>query len=526
MDTASYSSVRSTLRQGVLPDAAGVRIEELVNYFDYDYRAPRGDVPFSITAEVGECPWNSEHQLVHVGLGGKHIADQDVPARNLVFLVDVSGSMTAANKLPLVKHSLSVLTRTLRAEDRISIVTYAGQAGTLLPSTSGADKGQIFDALSRLISGGGTNGAAGIEQAYLLAKEGFIEGGVNRVILATDGDFNIGISDHDTLLDLIERKRETGVFLSVLGCGMGRSDHTMEQLADKGNGNYAYIDDMNEARKVLGEEAGATLVTIAKDVKIQVEFDRARVKRYRLIGYENRRLAHRDFDDDTKDAGEIGAGHTVTAIYEVVPKREASSDRWMTLNLRYKEPGGDRSRKLSMPIATEARSLSRTSETFRFSAAVASFGMLLRNSPHKGDATYAQTRDLALGALGEDSMCRRHELAELVAEAGMLAHEPGMKTLKHDCRPGQARDPAPEIEVEPTPVVKPVPVLEPAPKVEPTPEPVAEPVGPVVVDVRITDATEDADDTGALVLDVLRLLPPLLALPLFIMAFWRPRRRR
>jgi Ca-activated chloride channel family protein len=320
VDTASYSNVRRFLREGRLPPADAVRIEELVNYFDYDYPEPQANEPFGIYAEVSDCPWNAEHRLVHLGIQARHIEQQSVPPRNLVFLIDVSGSMQDPNKLPLLKNGLSLLARNLRSQDRISMVVYAGSSGLVLPSTTGAHQNQVLEALSRLEAGGSTNGAAGIELAYAEAQRNFIKGGVNRVILATDGDFNVGPSSEGELVRIIEEKRKSGVFLTVLGFGTGNlQDSRMEQLADKGNGNYAYIDTLDEAQKVLVRESGATLVTVAKDVKLQVEFNPAHVASYRLVGYENRTLAARDFNDDKKDAGEIGAGHTVTALYEIVP---------------------------------------------------------------------------------------------------------------------------------------------------------------------------------------------------------------
>jgi Ca-activated chloride channel homolog len=507
VDTASYSAVRQTLLQGQLPQADAVRIEELVNYFDYDYAPPTGDVPFSVTAEVGECPWNPEHELVHVGLQGKVIAPADLPPRNLVFLVDVSGSMSQPTKLPLVKQSLLQLTESLRAVDRIALVVYAGAAGVVLPPTPGTDKSTIRTALQRLSAGGSTNGEEGILAAYAQARAAFMKDGVNRVILASDGDFNVGVASHKGLVKLIEKQRKTGIELSVLGYGMGHRDHTMEQLADKGNGNYAYIDGPEEAHKVLVEEAGGTLVTIAKDVKIQVELDPARVLSYRLVGYENRRLAHADFADDTKDAGEIGAGHSVTALYEVVPQPQAvSADApWMTVQLRYKPPKGDESRLLALPVVAEPRALPHTSEDFRFAAAVATYGMLLRGSEQKGNATWASTQALAEGALGDDLSCRRHRFVELVGKAGALAGDEGATGSAPACTIGRGGVVEPEVQPEPVVHDSPRPAIERTFVLEPVPT--------------------TLDDVGAWVLEVLRLLPPLLALPLFVMALRRPRRR-
>ncbi|MCX4241334.1 vWA domain-containing protein [Paraliomyxa miuraensis] len=518
VDTASYSAMRRALQSGRLPEPDAVRVEEFINYFDYDYAAPAGDVPFSVTAEVGECPWNPEHKLVHVGLQGKQIATEELPPRNLVFLVDVSGSMDVHDKLPLVKRSLSQLTEGLRAQDRISLVVYAGAAGVVLPPTSGAEKGAILGALEQLESGGSTNGGAGIELAYAQARDAFMEDGVNRVILASDGDFNVGVSSHDELVKMIERQRRSGIELSVLGYGMGHRDHTMEQLADKGNGNYAYIDGPEEAHKVLVEQAGGTLVTIAKDVKIQVELDPARVLSYRLVGYENRRLAHRDFADDTKDAGEIGAGHGVTAIYEVVPREGVEGPgHWMDLNLRYKQPKGEESSLLTLPVVAEARALSETSEDFRFSAAVASFGMLLRGSEHEGKATWAGVQSLAIESMGDDPSCRRHRFVELVGKAGMLAGDGEVVTEPMRCVVGErvvVEVDEGEVEVErelvPTREVRGVGDFE----------------GGEVEESELEPTPLTTRDVEQWVLEVLRLLPPLLALPLFVMALRRPRRRR
>ena len=516
VDTASYSAMRRELQRGRLPEPESVRIEEFVNYFDYDYAPPAGDVPFSVTAEVGECPWNPEHELVHVGLQGKVIAAEELPPRNLVFLVDVSGSMSSRDKLPLVKQSLVQLTETLRAEDEISLVVYAGAAGVVLPPTSGADKDAIYLALGRLEAGGSTNGGRGLALAYAQARSALMKDGVNRVILASDGDFNVGVSSHAALVRMIERERKSGVELSVLGYGMGHRDHTMEQLADKGNGNYAYIDGPEEAHKVLVEQAGGTLVTIAKDVKIQVELDPARVQSYRLVGYENRRLAHRDFADDTKDAGEIGAGHSVTALYEVVPRPDATGEgQWMTLGLRYKQPKGDESSLVTLPVVAESRALDDTSDDFRFSAAVASFGMLLRGSEHDGEATYASTQQLALGAVGEDRSCRRHQLVSLVGKAAMAAGESAAGVVEVPrCEPGNGR-------IVERPRVE-------RPSVEPSVEPVHHHVEPSEPsEPPLSMELEPVPMTvGEWVLEVLRLLPPLLALPLFVMALRRPRRRR
>jgi Ca-activated chloride channel family protein len=452
VDTASYANVRRFIEDGTLPPADAVRIEEMINYFEYDYRSPAGGDPFSMTAEVGECPWNEAHKLVHVGLQGKAVDNRDVPAQNLVFLFDVSGSMNDPDKLPLLKRGFGLLVDNLRTQDKVSIVVYAGASGVVLEPTSGAHKGDILAALDRLEAGGSTNGGAGIHSAYAMAQKGFVQGGINRVILATDGDFNVGTTTEGDLVKLIEDKRTSGVFLSVLGFGTGNlKDATMEMLADKGNGNYAYIDSLGEARKVLVEEAGGTLVTIAKDVKLQVEWNPAEVASFRLVGYENRVLAHADFNDDTKDAGEIGAGHNVTAIYEIVPagsgkaptkkldelkyqgggslSAAAESGELMTLKVRYKEPEGGASKLLSFSVTDSDTKLSESSRDFRFSAAVAGFGMLLKGSQHKGDASFATVRRLADEARGDDPHGHRAAFVKLIDEASRLesGHGPGRK---------------------------------------------------------------------------------------------------
>ncbi|MBX7083952.1 MAG: VWA domain-containing protein [Nannocystaceae bacterium] len=440
VDTASYSNTRRFLRDGALPPAAAVRIEELVNYFDYDYEAPQGPHPFSVDAEVSACPWQPDHLLVHLGLQGRTLAPGTAPARNLVFLLDVSGSMNEPDKLPLLKHAMGLLAEQLREQDHVSIVVYAGASGVVLEPTN--DRREIVRALRRLEAGGGTNGSAGIEAAYELAARHFQPGAVNRVILATDGDFNIGPSSVGELVDLIEAKRASGVFLTVLGLGRGNlDDATMEALADHGNGNYAYIDSEREAEKVLMREVDATLVTIAKDVKLQVEFNPAEVESYRLIGYENRVLAHQDFNDDAKDAGEIGAGHEVTAMYEIVPRRAgakataqvdaleyqsgrtptaaSASGELMNVKIRYKQPEGDESTMLQVPVRATARAT--PSEDFRFAAAVAEFGLLLRDSKYKGRASWAATIELARGSIGHDRDGDRHEFVRMAQAAGKLA---------------------------------------------------------------------------------------------------------
>ncbi|HYG11736.1 MAG TPA: VWA domain-containing protein [Pyrinomonadaceae bacterium] len=445
VDTASYSNTRRFLREGQLPPKDAVRIEELINYFSYDYPQPAGDAPFSINAEVSACPWNSKHRLVHIGLQGKRIHKEDLPPANLVFLLDVSGSMNSPDKLPLVKSSLRMLAEQLSARDRISIVVYAGSSGLVLPSTPGDRRGEILAALDALEAGGSTNGGEGIQLAYRVATENFIRGGINRVILATDGDFNVGTTSEGELTRLIEEKRRSGVFLSVLGFGTGNvKDATMETLADKGNGNYAYIDELQEARKVLGEQLGATIATIAKDVKIQVEFNPRQAAAYRLIGYENRLLRDQDFNDDTKDAGEIGAGHTVTALYEVVPfgqnfenpgvdalkyqrpaqvSSSASSRELLTIKVRYKDPDASDSKLLSVWVADAGATIESASDNFKFSSAVAGFGMLLRDSKYKGDARYADIARLARAAAGADTQGYRTEFIQLVERAQTLARQ-------------------------------------------------------------------------------------------------------
>jgi len=418
VDTASYANARRFLNQNALPPPGAVRIEEFINYFDYNYAPPDGEDPFAVHVEVASCPWKPEHRLARIGLKGKEIPPGARPPCNLVFLIDVSGSMQPENKLPLLKRAMELLVTQLREDDRVAIAVYAGASGLVLPPTSGDAHRTILEALNNLRSGGSTNGGEGIKLAYNTATESFLKDGVNRVILATDGDFNVGMTDESQLIDLVESKAKTGVFLSVLGFGMGNlKDATLEQLADKGNGNYAYIDDMDEARKVLVKDLLGTLVTIAKDVKIQVEFNPALVQAYRLIGYENRKLAKEDFNDDTKDAGEIGAGHTVTALYELVPPGAplaipgvdplkyqqnqpaltdaASSGELFSLKLRYKKPDQDTSRLLTFPVRDEGAACENASEDFRFAAAAAGFGMLLRNSEYKGALTHQLVLTLA-----------------------------------------------------------------------------------------------------------------------------------
>ena len=445
VDEAAYSNIRRYLNEGGMPPAGAVRIEEMVNYFDYSYPQPVNGDPFTVNTEIAACPWNEQHQLVHIGLQGKAIPLGSLPEANLVFLIDVSGSMDEPNKLPLVKASLKLLTDQLRENDKVAIVVYAGNAGLVLPSTSGFNKIKIKDAIDGLDAGGSTAGGEGIQLAYKIARQNFIKGGNNRVILATDGDFNVGPSSDDELVRMIEEERKSGVFLSVLGFGMGNyKDNKMQQLADKGNGNHSYIDNIKEARKVLVNEFGSTLFTIAKDVKIQVEFNPARVQSYRLIGYENRMLAAEDFNDDLKDAGELGAGHTVTALYEIIPagvhdsfsktvdslkyqsaaKATAAafnSAEIMTIKLRYKKPDEDQSRLIVHPVTDSQAEFVNTSDNFRFSAAVAEFGMLLRSSEFKQASSWQQVVSLARSAKGKDENGYRSEFIQLVLTAGSLA---------------------------------------------------------------------------------------------------------
>ncbi|HEV2706306.1 MAG TPA: VWA domain-containing protein [Pyrinomonadaceae bacterium] len=447
VDTASYSNTRRFINDGQLPPKDAVRVEELINYFSYDYPQPAGTAPFSVTAEVGECPWNREHRLVHIGLQGRRVQTENLPPANLVFLIDVSGSMDEPRKLPLLKSALRMLAEQLTARDRVAVVVYAGTSGLALPSTPGDRRSEILGAINRLEAGGSTNGGEGIQLAYRIAQENFIRGGTNRVVLAIDGDFNVGVTNESELVRLIEEKRRGGVSLSVLGFGTGNlNDSMMEKLADKGDGNYAYIDTSAEARKALGEQVAGTLVTIAKDVKIQVEFNPRLVAGYRLIGYENRLLRSEDFNDDAKDAGEIGAGHTVTALYEVVPAGRkvnatgvdklkyqepvapaagAQSSEMLTVKLRYKEPAGRESQLVSVGVADRGAALSETSENFRFSAAVAAFGMLLRDSKHRGDIGYDQVLQLARDSTGADLRGYRREFISLAQAARTLAAREG-----------------------------------------------------------------------------------------------------
>jgi len=438
VDTASYANVRRFLDSGSLPPKDAVRIEELINYFAYDYAGPRDGRPFAANMEVSAAPWDPAHRLLRIGLKGRELEGSRPPA-NLVFLLDVSGSMQPPNKLPLVKESMRLLVDRLTEADNVAIVVYAGASGLVLPSTSGYQKEKIREALDRLQAGGSTNGASGIELAYRTAEQSLLRGGINRIILATDGDFNVGVTNRGDLTRLIEEKAKSGIFLSALGFGMGNyKDSTIELLADKGNGNYAYIDSLLEAKKVLVDQIDSTLVTIAKDVKIQIEFNPAEVGAYRLIGYENRLLNKEDFNDDAKDAGEIGAGHTVTVLYELVPpgvdvpgakvdplryQQQAPatsaqrSGELLTLKIRHKEPDQDRSVLAEYVLRDSGMNFSQASRDFKFAAAVAAFGMVLRDSPYKGSATLESALQWAQQGLGSDQYGYRQEFVRLTHRA-------------------------------------------------------------------------------------------------------------
>ena len=436
VDAASYSNVRRFIRAGQKPPKDAVRIEELVNYFDYEYPQPEGEHPFSVTMEMSDAPWNVDNKLLHIGLQGKSIPREERPTNNLVFLLDVSGSMRTPAKLPLLKKGFEMLVQELRPDDRVAIVVYAGASGLVLQSTPGRDKERILSVLSRLRAGGTTAGAAGIKLAYQVARDNYVADGNNRVILATDGDFNVGVSSDAAMVRLIENNRDDGVFLTVLGFGTGNlKDSKMEGIADHGNGNYYYIDGLQEARKVLVQELGSTLFAIAKDVKLQVEFNPARVASYRLIGYENRLLNSEDFADDTKDAGELGAGHTVTALYELVPARApdaqdtppttelkyqdrvindaAQSDEMVTVKLRYKDPQGSTSKLLHRTFL-QSDETGDESANFTFSAAVASFGMLLRGSEFKGEASLEKVLAWARAGQSHDRWNYRQSFIDMV----------------------------------------------------------------------------------------------------------------
>jgi Ca-activated chloride channel homolog len=443
VDTASYSNIRRFINQGQMPPPGAVRIEEMINYFSYAYPQPSDGHPFSVTTELGPCPWKSGHKLVRIGLKAKDIDKKELPPSNLVFLIDVSGSMSAANKLPLLKKSMKLLVRQLDEQDRVAIVVYAGSDYVVLEPTPGSAQSALFKAIDSLGAGGSTHASSGIVTAYQLAAQTFMPGGNNRVILASDGDFNVGVTSRDALQKLIEEKRQTGIYLTVLGFGMGNyHDDTMEVLADKGNGNYAYIDNLLEAKKVMVKEMTGTLFALAKDVKIQVEFNPVKVGAYRLIGYENRALADEDFNDDKKDAGEIGVGHTVTALYELIPagaedipsvdplkyqqndkqpSEAALADELMTVKLRYKPLQSDKSVLLDTVVQDNDISLAQTSTDFRFAAAVAGYGMLLSGSKQAGSLTWQQVLDLAKKAKGQDEQGWRAEFIRLVETTELLA---------------------------------------------------------------------------------------------------------
>ena len=445
VDAASYSNMRRYINKGELPPADAIRTEELINYFSYDYPQPTGNDPVKITTEVGACPWNVKHRLVRIGLKAKEIPTDKLPVSNLVFLIDVSGSMYGPQRLGLVQSSLKLLVNNLRDEDRVAIVVYSGSAGEKLPSTSGSDKQKIREAIDELTAGGSTAGGAGIKLAYKIAKQNFVKGGNNRIILCTDGDFNVGVSSDEGLEKLIEQERKSGVFLTVLGYGMGNyKDSKMQVLAEKGNGNHAYIDNLQEANRVLVNEFGATMHTVAKDVKLQIEFNPSQVQAYRLIGYESRLLKDEDFNNDAKDAGEMGAGHTVTAFYEVVPAGIKSdftgkvddlkyqktkpapavtnnSKELLTVKLRYKAADGNTSKKIEQPLIDDKKE--KVSSDFRFASAVAMFGQLLRDSDFKGDATYDKVISLAKTSLDNDEKGYRREFIRLAETAEGLAKD-------------------------------------------------------------------------------------------------------
>ena len=444
VDTASYANVRRFISKNQLPPRDAVRIEEMINYFSYDYGQPAGQHPIAAQMEVASAPWSPEHRLVRIGIKGKDLDLNRRPSSNLVFLIDVSGSMQPAEKLPLLKNAMKLLVDKLSENDRVSMIVYAGASGMVLPPTTGGRKDVILRALENLEAGGSTNGASGIQFAYNLAVSNYIRGGINRVILATDGDFNVGVTNQGDLIRLIEEKAKSGVFLSVLGFGIGNlKDSTLEKLADTGNGNYAYIDTLNEARKVLVEQMGGTLVTIAKDVKIQIEFNPAQVNAYRLIGYENRVLRNEDFNNDLKDAGDMGAGHTVTALFEVVPTGgeiavpgvdplkyqtsaapvRSSTREMLTLKIRYKDPEGSQSKLLEALLLDAGRPFSAASADYRFASSVAAFGMILRDSPYRGTASLSAVLDMAEGSRGSDRNGYRQEFIGLVNRARSLNGE-------------------------------------------------------------------------------------------------------
>lgn len=441
VDRAAYSNVRRYLNNGSLPPVDAVRIEEMINYFDYKYKSPADNDPVAIYTDMATCPWEPAHQLVRVALKAKELPLDKMPPANLVFLLDVSGSMDEYNKLPLVKQALTALVQQLRSKDKVAIVTYAGAANVALAATAGSEKTTILNVVDKLTAGGSTAGGDGLKMAYDIATEQFMKNGNNRIIMATDGDFNVGESSEGDLETLIEKKRNSGISLSVLGFGMGNiKDSKLELLADKGNGNYAYVDNFEEARRTFVTEFGSTLFTVAKDVKLQLEFNPQYVQSYRLVGYENRMLENKDFNDDKKDAGDMGVGHTVTALYEIVPKGGAINEQALvdslkyqrtvatnayggevlTVKLRYKQPKEDKSKLLSKVMLWKVQDLSEAPEDFRMAAAVATFGLLLRNSAYKGNAKYDAAVALAKGAKGEDEEGYRAEFIQMVKQAAIL----------------------------------------------------------------------------------------------------------
>lgn len=445
VDNASYSNVRRMINMGQLPQKDMVRIEEMINYFTYNYKKPNDEHPFSINTEISTAPWNEKHQLVHIGLQGKKLNYNELAPSNLVFLIDVSGSMNTPSRLPLVKASLKMLLNELDADDRVAIVVYASQVGVILPSTPVAKKEEIIKVIDNLEARGSTAGGSGIQQAYKTAKENFIEGGNNRVILATDGDFNVGVSSTAALVEMIKEYQKDNIYLTIAGFGMGNyKDGRMEQISNAGNGNYYYIDNVQEAKKVFVTEMRATLFTIAKDVKIQVEFNPSKVEAYRLIGYENRTLRDEDFNNDKVDAGELCAGHSVTALYEIIPKGVKSefvkdiddlkyqtqknelpktdfSDEILTVKFRYKKPDGDKSILIVESLKDKITPLNKASDNFKFSATVASFGMILRNSEFKGNSSHEMILELAKVSKGKDEEGYRAEFIKLVQSSGLLA---------------------------------------------------------------------------------------------------------
>ncbi len=443
VDVASYGNMRRIINQGQMPDKDVIRTEELINYFSYDYPGPTGEDPVNITTEVAPCPWKNQHKIVKIGIKAKEIPTQNLPYSNFVFLIDVSGSMEGPTRLELVKSSLKLLVNNLRDKDRVAIVVYAGAAGEVLPSTSGKNRQKILEALDNLSAGGSTAGGEGIQLAYKVAEKNFISKGNNRIILCTDGDFNVGISSTSELEKLIETKRETGIYLTVLGYGMGNyKDNKLQILSQKGNGNHAYIDNIQEANKVLVSEFGSTVYTVANDVKLQIEFNPIYVNYYRLIGYETRLLNDEDFNDDKKDAGELGSGHTVTALYEIIPagienpyqgkvddlkyqkdKKSTKdySSEMLTVKLRYKKPGSSESKKLEVPVSSIIDETKPASKDFKFAMSLAMFGQLLRDSEFKGDATYTKAINLAKEGIDNDEYGYRREFIRLAEAVNQMA---------------------------------------------------------------------------------------------------------